>query len=96
VSSTDVEWVNMARKGDQEAFSRLVEQYQTPVFHLCYRMLGNESDAEDAAQETFLRAYQNLKRYDPNRSFITCHTFALSFACRVRIIRAVSHQKERA
>jgi len=71
VSSTDVEWVNMARKGDQEAFSRLVEQYQTPVFHLCYRMLGNESDAEDAAQETFLRAYQNLKRYDPNRSFIT-------------------------
>jgi RNA polymerase sigma-70 factor (ECF subfamily) len=71
VSSTDGEWVEKARRGDQEAFSRLVELYQTPVYHLCYRMLGNENEAEDAAQEAFLRAYQNLKRYDPGRSFIT-------------------------
>jgi len=71
VSSTGVEWVERARQGDQEAFTRLVEQYQAPVFHLCYRMLDDEGDAEDAAQETFLRAYRSLKRYDPARSFIT-------------------------
>lgn len=71
MSSTAEDWVADALRGSQEAFTRLVELYQTPVYHLCYRMLGNEEDAEDAAQETFIRAYQNLKRYDPNRSFIT-------------------------
>jgi RNA polymerase sigma-70 factor (ECF subfamily) len=49
----------------------MVETYQRPVFNLCYRMLGDSIDAEDAAQETFWRAYQNLKRYDPARPFPT-------------------------
>jgi len=48
-----------------------VEAYQTPVYNLCSRMLGDAYEAEDAAQETFLRAYQNLKRYDSQRSFST-------------------------
>jgi RNA polymerase sigma-70 factor (ECF subfamily) len=60
-----------ALQGDDTAFSRLVETYQTPVYNLCYRMLGDGIEAEDAAQETFWRAYQNLRRYDPQRSFIT-------------------------
>ena len=64
-------WIEAARKGDDLAFGRLVESYQKPVFSLCYRMLGNSNDAEDAAQETFIRAYRHLKRYDPNRSFAT-------------------------
>jgi RNA polymerase sigma-70 factor (ECF subfamily) len=65
------DWLQLAINGDDEAFTQLVETYQTPVYNLCYRMLGSENLAEDAAQETFWRAYRNLKRYDPQRSFIT-------------------------
>jgi RNA polymerase sigma-70 factor (ECF subfamily) len=60
-----------ACKGDAEAFARLVEQYQAAVYNLCYRMLGNANDAEDAAQETFLRAFKGLHRYDHRRKFST-------------------------
>ncbi|MBI4772143.1 MAG: sigma-70 family RNA polymerase sigma factor [Chloroflexi bacterium] len=64
-------WLSRARAGDGPAFSRLVEVYQTPIYNLCYRMLGEAGEAEDAAQETFLRAYSRLNRYDPERSFKT-------------------------
>jgi RNA polymerase sigma-70 factor (ECF subfamily) len=64
-------WVRRAQKGDDEAFTNLVEMYQKPVYNLCYRMLGDPASAEDAAQETFLKAYQNLARYDVERSFAT-------------------------
>ena len=65
------EWLEKARQGDEDAFTKLVETYQTPVYNLCYRMLGEGGSAEDASQETFWRAWQNLNRYDPQRSFIT-------------------------
>jgi len=62
-------WVLQARQGNQRAFAKLVEAYQGPVYNLAYRMLGNAGDAEDAAQETFLRAYSHLGSYDPKRKF---------------------------
>lgn len=71
MNAAEQEWLQLARKGDDEAFAQLVESYQKPVFNLCYRMLGNPQEAEDAAQETFWRAYQALQRYDPQRSFAT-------------------------
>jgi RNA polymerase sigma-70 factor (ECF subfamily) len=64
-------WVEDARRGDKQAFSRLVQAYQRPVFNLTYRMLGNSEEAEDAAQETFLRAYARLGQYDPQMKFST-------------------------
>ena len=64
-------WIIQARQGDEEAFTNLVETYQKPVYNLCYRMLGEPEAAEDAAQETFLKVYQNLARYDRERSFAT-------------------------
>jgi RNA polymerase sigma-70 factor (ECF subfamily) len=67
--NAEIEWLRRAQKGDNAAFSRLVEVYQKPVYNLCYRMLGNAGDAEDAAQETFIRAYRAIKRYDPSRKF---------------------------
>lgn len=60
-----------AQKGNSEAFTTIVEAYQRPVFNLCYRMLGDPDEAEDAAQETFLRAYNKLRGYDPTRAFST-------------------------
>lgn len=65
------EWLIAARKGDTEAFSRVVDAFQKPVYNLCYRMLGNPEDAEDAAQESFWRAFQGLSKYDFQRSFGT-------------------------
>ncbi len=64
-------WLKLALDGDADAFTHLVEAYQKPVFNLCYRMLGDPAEAEDAAQETFLRAYRSLKRYDNSRPFGT-------------------------
>ncbi|MBN1310299.1 MAG: sigma-70 family RNA polymerase sigma factor [Anaerolineae bacterium] len=57
--------------GDQESFAELVETYQRSVYNLTYRMLGDAREAEDAAQEAFLRAYQHLERYDTSRPFKT-------------------------
>jgi len=71
VSENEALWIREAIQGDDDAFGFLVDQYQRPVYSLCYRMLGNSKDAEDAAQESFIRAYYNLKKYDPNRSFAT-------------------------
>ena len=64
-------WVEQARAGNDEAFGRLVEAFQRPVFNLAYRMLGNPTEAEDAAQETFLRAYAKLNQYNPAHKFST-------------------------
>ncbi|MEA3350966.1 MAG: sigma-70 family RNA polymerase sigma factor [Chloroflexota bacterium] len=71
MKDNEATWLTQARSGDDEAFAKIVTDYQKRVFSLCYRMLGNYNDAEDAAQESFLRAYKYLSRYDPNRSFAT-------------------------
>ena len=65
------EWIVLAVQGDDDAFARLVEAYQAPVYNLCYRMLGDGAEAEDAAQEAFFKAYQGIRSYDPKRSFTT-------------------------
>ena len=55
--------------GDQAAMLALVERFRGQVFGLCYRMLGHREDAEDAAQETFVRVLKNLHRWDADREF---------------------------
>lgn len=64
-------WVTLVKKGDNAAFCKIVEKYQRPVYNLCYRMLGNTDEAEDAAQEVFLRAYVKLDSCDDKRQFST-------------------------
>src|SRR6185369_8267154 len=68
---TTLDWVNAALEGNQDAFAEIVYAFQDAVYNLCYRMLGERMEAEDAAQEAFLRAYSNLHRYDPARPFKT-------------------------
>jgi RNA polymerase sigma-70 factor (ECF subfamily) len=67
----DEKWLVLAKQGKPDAFTHIVDSYQVSVFNLCYRMLGDPYEAEDAAQETFLRAYKSIKSYDPKRSFST-------------------------
>jgi RNA polymerase sigma-70 factor (ECF subfamily) len=67
----DLAIIERARAGDRHAFSCLVDTYQKPVYNLCYRVLGNPHDAEEAAQEAFVRAYTRLESYDPARPFKT-------------------------
>ena len=61
--------VNRCLAGDQSAMLQLVDRFQGQVFGLCYRMLGQRQDAEDVAQETFLRVLRNLHRWDATRDF---------------------------
>jgi RNA polymerase sigma-70 factor (ECF subfamily) len=67
----ECDWIQQIRQGDDTAFALLVERYQNAVYHLCYRMLGSSTEAEDAAQETFIRAYNAIERYDAERKFST-------------------------
>ncbi|MBN1663707.1 MAG: sigma-70 family RNA polymerase sigma factor [Deltaproteobacteria bacterium] len=57
--------------GDRQAYALLVEEYQAAVYHLALRMTGNSEDAGDLAQETFVRAFRNLHRCDPDKKFFT-------------------------
>jgi RNA polymerase sigma-70 factor, ECF subfamily len=63
------ELVEHCLAGDQAAMVRLVDAYRDRVFGICYRMLGQRQDAEDAAQETFLRVLRSLGRWDQHREF---------------------------
>jgi RNA polymerase sigma-70 factor (ECF subfamily) len=67
----ELRWVESAIAGDQGAFAQLVDRYKAPVYSLAYRMLGNSGDAEDAAQEIFVRAYTKLATFDRGRRFST-------------------------
>jgi RNA polymerase sigma-70 factor (ECF subfamily) len=80
-------WIGRARQGDDDAFTQLVEAYQRPVFNLCYRMLGDPVEAEDAAQETFIRAYTRLGSYDPERKFSSWLLAIASHYCIDRLRR---------
>jgi len=81
------EAITRVLNGDQSAFSALVQLYQAPVYNLCYRMLGQPDQAEDAAQETFLRVFTQLGRYDAARSFKTWILSIASHHCIDRLRR---------
>lgn len=74
-------WIDAAREGDQEAFSRLVRLYEKRIFALTRRMCRNPSDAEEAAQETFLAAWQGLRFFRGDASFSTWLYRLASNAC---------------
>jgi RNA polymerase sigma-70 factor (ECF subfamily) len=79
--------VARAMAGDLGAFEQLVAVYQRPVYSLAYRMLGDAGDAEDAAQETFLRAYSGLGAYEPRRKFASWLLSITSHWCIDRLRR---------
>ena len=67
-------------------YSVLLARYKTRIYSFLLRMLGNPHDAEDVAQETFIKAYKNLASYDTNRPFISW-LFAIAHNCAIDFIR---------
>jgi RNA polymerase sigma-70 factor (ECF subfamily) len=68
-SLTDHELVVLAQQGSERAYRELLGRYQRPVFSLIYRMVRDREQAEDLAQETFVRVFNNIDRYDPAYKF---------------------------
>lgn len=66
---TEASWIARARQGDALAWESLVHEHQAAAFRLAYLILGDADDAEDAAQEAFIRAYRALDRFDASRPF---------------------------
>jgi len=90
----ETEAVALAQAGDDEAFGALVERHSRAVFRLAFRMTGNEQDAEDVVQETFLNAYRRLRRFELRSSFGTwVHRIAVN--CSLDLIRARQREAER-
>src|SRR3954464_9790366 len=63
--------INQVLKGDQNAFGEIVELYKDKVFQICFRMLGNRHEAEDLAQEAFVRAFVNIQSFNIQMKFST-------------------------
>ena len=82
-----------ARRGDRDAFQVLVERHSRAVFRLAWRMTGNEIDAEDMVQETFLRAWKQMSRFDGRASLGTwLHRICAN--CSLDHIRARKRKQE--
>lgn len=84
--------VALASGGDSEAFRSLVERHSRYVFNVAYRLTGSASDAEDVVQTTFLRAYQQLSRFEARADFRTwLHRITVN--CSIDLIRSRRHRE---
>jgi RNA polymerase sigma-70 factor (ECF subfamily) len=70
-NSDELSIINRFKEGEESAFEELVLKYQDRIYNLCRHMLGNTHEAEDAAQDTFLKAYQKLKDFKPEAALYT-------------------------
>jgi RNA polymerase sigma-70 factor (ECF subfamily) len=86
--------VAQARAGDSGAFRVLVERHSRNLFRLAYRMTGHQEDADDVVQETFLRAYRQLEKFDDRASFGTW-LYRIAANCSLDLIRARKRRSER-
>ena len=84
--------VAKARGGDEEAFRLLVERHSRSIYRLAYRMTGKPEDAEDVVQETFIRAYRQLGRFESRSNFGTW-LYRIGFNCSIDYMRARPHRE---
>jgi len=84
---SDGAFVTRARVGDCDAFRVLVERHSRSVFRLAFRMTGNEQDAEDVVQESMLRAYKQLGKFDERASFGTW-LYRIATNCALDLVRS--------
>src|SRR3954463_11792788 len=90
---TDEAFVAKARSGDSDAYRVLVERHSRALFRLAFRMTGNESDAEDVVQESFLRAYRQLGKFDERASFGTW-LYRIATTCSLALVRSKKRRSE--
>ncbi len=83
----DAAAVAEARGGNQEAFKVLVDRHSRTLYRLAYRMTGKAEDAEDVVQETFIRAFRQLSRFEA-RSNVSTWLYRIAFNCAVDFLRA--------
>jgi RNA polymerase sigma-70 factor (ECF subfamily) len=69
VREEDIELIARAKSGDERAFRSLLDKYQRPVFTICLRMVRNRDEAADLAQESFIKVFSMLERYNPSYAF---------------------------
>ena len=92
-TDADADAVARFRAGDESAFRALVERHSRGVFRVAFRMTGNEQDAEDVVQETFLKAYRNLARFEERARFASwLHRIAANCAYDVLRSRKRGHE----
>jgi RNA polymerase sigma-70 factor, ECF subfamily len=89
VTDDEVDLVRGCLSGSEVALQAFVERFQVPVFGLCVRMLGHREDAEDVAQEVFLRAFRNLHRWDQERPLRPWLLAIAANRCRTRLSQRV-------
>ena len=90
---TDRTDIARVRSGDADAYEALVERHGRALFRLAYRMTGNEQDAEDVVQESFLRAYRQLASFDERASFATW-LYRIATNCSLDLMRARKRRAE--
>lgn len=82
LTASDWELIEMFKQGKEEVFEEIVRRYQKKVVNTTYRMMGNQEDAHDLAQEVFLRVYRNLHKFQGRSSFSTWLFTIASNICR--------------
>src|SRR5918999_5588798 len=87
MTETDAVAVARARGGDSEAFRQLVERHSRSVYRVAFRITGRAEDAEDVVQETFLKAYRQLDRFEERASFGTW-LHRIAWNCSVDLLRS--------
>ncbi len=84
----DSQLVATCLKGDSKAFDRLIERYQKTIFNAAYQMVNDFDEAEDICQNVFVKAYENLERYDPQYKFF-------SWIYKIMVNEAINQLKRR-
>jgi len=93
MEQSDAEAIAQIRAGNADAFRVLVERHSRSVFRLAFRMTGNQHDAEDLVQETYLRAYRQIRKYDGRAAFGTW-LYRIAANCSLDLIRARQRRQE--
>ncbi len=93
MDGSDAAVVARVRAGDSDAFRLLVDRHARTIFRLAVRMVGNEPDADDVVQETFLRAYRRLDRFESRANFGTW-LYRIAVNCSLDLLRQRPRRSE--